>query len=118
MASIFVSDVLPELDKRGLNLNVYYVASVELFKLLSQKEQEAIFPESLTYEAMGITDFTLPTMYQWVRSNDGLRRSLHSFRRGHYLGSGSASKVLEEAGVHAEGQLESIISYAVHIEKR
>jgi transketolase len=118
VASIFVNDVLPRLDEQGLNLNVYYITSVELFKLLSPQEQESIFPESLTYESMGITDFTLPTLYQWVRSNDGLRRSLHSFRRGHYLGSGSASKVLEEAGVHAEGQLESIMNYAIDSEKR
>lgn len=118
VASIFVNDVLPKLDEKGLNLNVFYITSVELFKLLSPKEQEAIFPEALTYEAMGITDFTLPTLYQWVRSNDGLNRSLHSFRKGHYLGSGSASKVLEEAGVHAEGQLEAIIAYATEIEKR
>jgi transketolase len=118
VASIFVNDVLPKLDEKGWNLNVYYVASVELFKLLSQKEQETIFPEALTYEAMGITDFTLPTLYQWVRSNDGILRSLHSFRKGHFLGSGSAPKVLEEAGVHAEGQLESVINYAISIEKK
>jgi transketolase len=118
VASIFVNDVLPRLDERGFNLNVYYITSVELFKSRSQQEQDAIFPESLTFESMGITDFTLPTLYQWVRTNDGLRRSLHSFRHGHYLGSGSASKVLEEAGVHAEGQLESIIEYAVEIEKK
>jgi transketolase len=118
VASIFVNDVLPKLDEKGLNLNVYYIASVELFRSLPREEQDSIFPEALTYDAMGITDFTLPTLYQWVRSNDGLRRSLHSFRRGHYLGSGSASKVMEEAGVHASGQLESILAYAADMEKR
>ena len=112
VASIFVNEVLPRLDKQGLNLNIYYITSVELFKMLSPEEQESIFPEALSYDAMGITDFTMPTLHQWVRSNDGLRRSLHSFRGGHYLGSGSASKVLEEAGVNAEGQFKSIVEYA------
>jgi transketolase len=118
VASIFINDVLPKLEERGLNMNIYYVTSVELFKLLPQAEQEAIFPEALTYEAMGITDFTMPTLHQWIRSNDGMRRSLHSFRAGHYLGSGSAAKVLEEAGVNAEGQLASVLAYAKEIESR
>jgi transketolase len=117
VASTFVAEVLPELEKRGLNLNVFYVTSVELFKLLPRAERESILPEEVTYEAIGITDFTLPTLHQWVRSNEGLRRSLHSFRGGHYLGSGSAAKVLEEAGIHGKGQLDTILKYAADVEK-
>ncbi len=116
VASIFVNEVLPKLDAQHLNINVFYVTSVELFKMLPPEEQESIFPEVLFSEAIGITDFTLPTLHQWIRSNNGLRRSLHSFRGGHYLGSGSASKVLEEAGVNAEGQFKTILAYAKEIE--
>jgi transketolase len=118
VASIFINDVLPRLERQGLNLNIYYVTSAELFHALPPAEQERLFPEALTYTAMGITDFTVPTLYRWVRSNAGIRRSLHSFRGGHYLGSGSASKVLEEAGLHAEGQFSSILAYASTMEKR
>jgi transketolase len=112
VGTIFVNDVLPALDKDGWNLNVYYIASAELFNLLPQEEQEEIFPQRLAMEAVGITDFTLPTMYRWVRSNEGIRRTLHSFRADHYLGSGAAAKVLEEAGIHAAGQIAMIRSYA------
>lgn len=118
VAAIFVQEVLPFLDEKGLNLNVYYVTSSELFNMLSRGDQEAIFPEAQMYEAMGITDFTLPTMYRWVRSNEGLRRTLHSFRGHHYLGSGQAHKVLQEAGIHAEGQLSAILDYAQYMESR
>jgi transketolase len=117
VATIFVQEVLPKLDEKGLNLNVFYVASAELFDRQSSAEQEEIFPEVLTYESMGITDFTLPTMYRWVRSNEGIRRTLHSFRGHHYLGSGQAHKVLQEAGIHAEGQLQAILDYAHNMEK-
>jgi len=118
VAIIFLTDVLPELEKRGFNLNIFYVTSIELFRALPAEEQERIFPEKLAYEAMGITDFTLPTMYYWVRSNDGLRRSLYPFRGGHFLGSGQAEKVLEEAGVHAAGQIQAISEYAEAMAKR
>ncbi len=117
VASIFINDVLPRLERQGLNLNIFYVTSAELFRALPAEEQERLFPEALSFEAMGITDFTLPTLYRWVRSDEGIRRSLHSFRGGHYLGSGSASKVLEEAGLHAEGQFSSILAYATMMEK-
>ena len=118
VATVFVTEVLPQLDKEGWNLNVFYVASAELFALLAPEKQEEIFPENLAFESVGITDFTLPTMYRWVRSNEGLRRTLHSFRSGHYLGSGSARKVLEEAGIDAEGQLSMIRDYARLIAKK
>jgi len=114
VATTFVTEVLPTLDQEGWNLNVFYVASSELFHLLSKQEQNSIFPERLAWEAVGITDFTLPTLYRWVRSNNGIERSLHSFRAGRYLGSGTASKVLEEAGIHAEGQLKMIREYAAN----
>jgi transketolase len=118
VAAIFVHEVLPKLDEKGLNLNVFYISSAELFERLPLDQQEALFPEVLGYESMGITDFTLPTMYRWVRSNEGVRRTLHSFREHHYLGSGQAHKVLQEAGIHAEGQLQAILEYARFMEKR
>jgi transketolase len=117
VTSVFVQEVLPKLAEKGLNLNIFYIASVELFDMLPPAEQEKIFPEQLRNESMGITDFTLPTLYRWVRSNDGIRRTLHSFRGNHYLGSGQAVKVLEEAGIHAEGQLRAILDYAQSMEK-
>ncbi|MEW5701843.1 MAG: hypothetical protein AB1792_06400 [Candidatus Zixiibacteriota bacterium] len=117
VATIFVNDVLPRLDQAGFNMNVYYVSSVEMFNLLDPAEQARIFPERLAFESMGITDFTLPTMYRWVRSSLGLDHTLHSFRHHHYLGSGSAEKVLEEAGIHAAGQWEAILSFARVMEK-
>ncbi len=118
VATIFLNDVLPELEKQGYNFNIFYVTSMELFAALSASEREEIFPEKLALESMGITDFTLPTMYYWVRTNDGLRRTLYPFRAGRFLGSGKAEKVLEEAGVHAEGQLKAIIDFARAREKK
>ena len=62
----FVADVLPRLEREGVDLDVYYVASAELFDALPPAERERIFPEARAREAMGITGFTLATMYRWV----------------------------------------------------
>lgn len=118
VATAFVNEVLPEFEKRGLNMNVYYVASAELFDRLAPEEQERIFPEHCMQEAMGITDFTLPTMYRWVRSQEGVRRTLHSFREHRYPGSGQAQMVLREAGLDGASQLAAILDYADYMAKQ
>jgi transketolase len=112
MTNTFVQEVLPRIDEAGLNMNIFYVSSAELFSMLPPEEQEKIYPEELAHEAMGMTGLTLPTMYRWIQSREGRRRSVHAFIRGHYLGSGKAHKVFEEAGLHGGGQWKSIKEYA------
>ena len=115
---IFINETLPELKKLGRNLNVFYVASAELFDLLTEKEQEAAYPAKLAAEAMGITDFTLPTMYPWIQSRKGLKHTLHPFRQGFFLGSGPADMVIKEAGEDAQGQLSAIEAYVAARKKK
>ncbi|MCP4545729.1 MAG: hypothetical protein GY835_04570 [bacterium] len=104
----FLEDALPRLESEGIDLNVYYVASAELFDTLSEEEREAIFPEARAAEAMGITGFTMPTMYRWITSRRGRSHSLSPFANGHYLGSGQADKVMCEAGLDGNAQVEAI----------
>jgi transketolase len=107
----FVQGALPELLAEGLNLEVVYVASPELFDRLPAAEREWVFPEARGLEAMGITDFTLPTMYRWIRSDVGRAYTMHPFMRGHYLGSGTGERVMHEAGTDPHGQITRIREY-------
>ena len=107
----FVQGALPTLREEGIELDVYHVTSPELFNALSAEEQEEILPRDRVHEAMGVTDFTLPTMYRWIRSDLGLAHTLHPFRKGHYLGSGAGHHVVHEAGLDGAGQLEAVRSY-------
>jgi len=104
----FVAGVLPRLEREGVDLDVYYVASAELFDALPAAERERIFPEASAREAMGITGFTFATMYRWVRSDRGRAATLHPYLKGHYLGSGQGAAVLHEAGLDAEAQYAAI----------
>ena len=107
----FAEQALPLIDREGLNLNIFYVASAELFDRLPAEERAKIFPEELAREAMGITGFTKATMYRWIMSEEGRRRTLHPFMRGHYLGSGQAATVLKEAHLDGESQFKAIVDY-------
>lgn len=108
----FVGRVLPRIDEEKLNFNIYYIASAELFDLLPPERQEEVFPIEHRMECMGITGFTMPTMYKWVLSEEGQKRTLHPFQKRRYLGSGQAEYVLKEAGLHGEGQWEAVKKYA------
>lgn len=111
VAYAFIQDALPLLDRDGIDIEAFYVASAELFDLLPDNEKQAIFPESRALVAMGITGFTLPTMYRWVTSERGRAATLHPFMKGRYLGSGPGHRVLEEAGLDGTSQYQAIKRY-------
>jgi transketolase len=111
VAYAFVQDALPRLEREGLDPWVYYVASAELFDLLPAADQRRIFPEERAREAMGITGFTLPTMFRWIRSDLGRSLTLHPFQHGHFLGSGAGDVVLAEAGLDGASQYRAIRRY-------
>jgi transketolase len=110
-AYAFLEEALPLLDKDGTDLWIYYVSSAELFDLLSAAKQRRLFPEERAREAMGITGFTLPTMFRWVMSDLGRSMTLHPFRNGHFLGSGQGEVVLAEAGLDGKSQHRAIKKY-------
>jgi len=111
VAYAFVEEALPILDAAGADLTVYYVASAELFDLLPEEERERIFPAADAARAMGITGFTLPTMYRWITSPAGRQATLHPFAKGHFLGSGPAPQVLAEAGLDGASQAATVLRH-------
>jgi transketolase len=111
VVNAFLTTALPLLEREGLDLNVYAVTSSELFDALPPEDRSRIFPETHQQEAMGITDFTLATMMRWVRSDYGRSHTLHPFRHGHFLGSGSGAMVMAEAGLDGASQFEAIRAY-------
>jgi len=108
VTEVFVREVLPEIDRRGLELDVYCATSAELFDRLVPAEQQRIFPEHRARRAMGITGFTLTTLDRWVTSRAGRRASLHPFAGGGYLGSGDAAQVMVQAGLDGEAQWRAV----------
>jgi len=111
VAMEYVCTTLPLLAQQGIDIDAYYVSSAELFDLLPKEEQKKIFSEEHAKNAMGITGFTLPTMYRWVTSDHGREATLYPFKKGHFLGSGRAEMVVKEAGLDGQNQYESILKF-------
>ena len=111
VGEIFMQQTYPKLKEEGIKLNVYYVCSRELFLMLDEKEQEQILPLSEQKRAMAITDFTMPTIYSWLKSEIGQKCSLYPFKDGKYLSSGKAPKIYEQAHLDAVSQITAIKNY-------
>jgi transketolase len=111
VAYAFATGVLPHLKERGINLDVYYISSVELFDRLDEQEKKEIFPYAAASSAMMITGFTPATTYRWTMSERGREYSLYPWKKGEFLGSGPGDVCLEQAGMHPEAQLEAIQSF-------
>lgn len=115
---IVAQQVLPVLAKHKLNLNILYITSRELFEALPRATQEKLLPLELRQTAMGITDFTLPTLDAWLLSQAGREHSLYPHKKGAFLGSGSADKVYEEAGLSGADIVASLRAYVKDLKQK
>lgn len=118
VGEIFMQQTYPMLKQEGIKLNVYYVCSRELFLMLEEKEQEQILPLSEQKRAMAITDFTMPTIYAWLKNEIGQKYSLSPFKEGKYLASGKAPKIYEQAHLDAASQFAAIKNYLQKIKEK
>jgi transketolase len=108
VAYAFITGVLPRLREAGMNLDVYYVSSAELFNRLGERERQEIYPASTAASAMMFSGFTAATTYRWIMSEKGREHSLYPWKQGFFLGSGQGDVCLEQAGMHGEAQWEAI----------
>ena len=108
VAYAFAANVLPRLKEKGINLDVYYVSSAELFDRLDKQERNEIYPYSSAQSAMMFSGFTVATTYRWIMSERGREFTMYPWKSGNFLGSGQGDVCLEQAGMHAEAQLDVI----------
>ena len=113
VAYAFVEQALPLLEKDGHRpVRLLRRERRAVRPAARARSSSGIFPEERAREAMGITGFTLPTMYRWVRSDARPRaRRCTRSAKGHFLGSGQGAMVLAEAGLDGESQSEAILRY-------
>jgi transketolase len=104
VAYAFVNGVLPRLREKGVNLDVYYLSSVELFDRLDEEERLAIYPPETAASAMMFTGFTRATTYRWIMSERGRQYTFYPWIGGEFLGSGTGDVCLEQAGMHGAAQ--------------
>jgi len=108
VAYAFITGVLPHLKEKGINLDVYYISSVELFDRLDEQERKEIYPATTAASAMMFSGFTAATTYRWTMSERGREFTLYPWKHGVFLGSGPGDVCLEQAGMHGAAQWDVI----------
>jgi transketolase len=108
VAYAFINGVLPRLKESGMNLDVYYVSSTELFDRLDKQERNEIYPFSAASSAMMFSGFTAATTYRWIMSERGREFTRYPWKQGSFLGSGAGDICLEQADMHGDAQWQVI----------
>ncbi|MBT8047736.1 MAG: hypothetical protein KJO92_04935 [Gammaproteobacteria bacterium] len=108
VAYAFVTGVLPRLREKGMNLDVYYIASAELFNRLDEEERNEIYPFTAASSAMMFSGFTVATTYRWIMSERGRHNTYYPWKSGCFLGSGTGDVCLEQADMHPAAQWDII----------
>ena len=99
------SEALPLLRAATAStLDVYYVASAELFDLLPRRAASAIFPEARAQRGDGHHRLHAADDVPLGPLRPGPRATLHPFAKGHFLGSGPGPRCSRRPGSTARAR--------------
>ena len=110
--------VLPELDKRGLNVKLVAAISHELFELQPESYRREVLSPGDWADSMVITNGARRLMSDWMGSHITEEYSLSSDWDDQWRTGGSLEEVLEEAHLSPEHILAGIERFVADREKR
>jgi transketolase len=104
--------VLPELDRRGLNVRVVAAVSPQLFARQSADYRESICSAADRWDSMAITNGALKLMREWVDGPVAAEYSLSPDRDDRWRTGGTVDEVMLEAHLDPESIVAAIERYA------
>ena len=104
--------VLPELDKRGLNVKIVVAVSAELFALQSKSYQQTILSAQDQMDSTVITTSGRWLMHKWLFNKIAERYALSPDWDNRWRTGGMVDEVLEEAHLDPAHILEGIERFA------
>jgi transketolase len=107
-----VVELLPELDRRGLNVKIVAVLSPQLFAAQELAYRQEVLSEEDRWDAMCITNRSLRLMGDWVASEVVGAYSLASDGDDRWRTGGTIEEVLEEARLTPDWILKGIERFA------
>ena len=113
-----VVKVLPELDKRGINVRIVACISPQLFRRQSADYRERICSPSDRWDGMAITNRAFKLMTDFVEGPIAKDYSLSSDWDDRWRTGGTVDEVMDEAHLGPGHILEAIVRYAADREAR
>ena len=100
--------ILPELDRRKLNVKIVYAASPELFALQPEEYREKIVTPADRVDSTVITTQARALMHDWLFNKDAEEFALSSDWDNRWRTGGTVDEVLDEAHLSSEWLLKGI----------
>ncbi|MDZ7373344.1 MAG: transketolase [candidate division KSB1 bacterium] len=110
--------ILPELDRRGINVKIVAAISYELFMAQPEEYRRRILPEEDWLDSMVITNGALRLMHDWLSSKVAEQYSLSSDWDNRWRTGGTVEELCEEAHISPRWILAGIEKFAREREKR
>lgn len=110
--------LLPELERRGLNVKIVAALSPQLFAAQEPAYREQVLAEEDRWDAMCVTNRALRLMADWVASEETRAYSLSSDWDDRWRTGGTVAEVLDEARLSPEWILRGIERFAISRETR
>jgi transketolase len=111
MSTANVVKVLPELEKRGLNVRIVAAVSPQLFRMQDAAYQERLCSPADRWDGMAITNRAFKLMRDWVDGPIAQEYSLSSDWDDRWRTGGSVDEVIDEAHLGRQHILDAIERY-------
>ncbi len=103
-----IINLLPELDKRGLNVKLVAALSPQLFAMQSEAYQQEIVSESDWVNSTFITNASAVAMQDWTGNRLSIEYAMTADWDNNWRSGGSLDEVIEEAHLSERWLLEGI----------
>lgn len=110
--------ILPELDKRGLNVKLVAAVSPQLFDMQSTEYQQSIVSETDWHNSTFITNASAVAMQDWTGNRLSVEYAMTADWDDNWRSGGSLDEVLEEAHLSERWLLEGIERFANDLDIR
>jgi len=110
--------ILPDLDKKGLNVKVVAAISPQLLALQDEAYRESVAGEADRWDSMAISNRSLRVTRDWVAHPVAAEYSLTSDQDDRWRTGGSVDEVIEEAGLDPASILKGIERFVRDRDKR
>lgn len=107
-AMVSIVKILPELDRRGLNVKIIYASSPELFALQPKKYKNYILSDADRVDSTVITTQSRISMHEWLFNEISKEYALSSDWDNRWRTGGTLDEILEEAHLSPQWILSGI----------
>jgi len=113
-----VIEILPELDKLGINVKIVAVLSAQLFAAQSESYREELLSDSDRLDAMMITNRSLKLTEEWIATQWAAPYCLSSDWDDRWRTGGTIEEILEEAHLSTDWIVSGISRFAKERDQR